>query len=205
MMVEVYHHLVCISGPPLGGTTTTGRFLVPCGFCHMDSGSILREPKWHKLIRDAVKEGNLAPDKIAIDAIMEHLPTKTPPRLAMTGFPRSLPQCDWLIRGLVLPNHYRLTVIELRVSEQALWNRLQDRKKEGRTDDNEDTLKTRLSEFGRYSPLVREKLKGFADVYQGYYTVETDNLDVTATNAKIRSIVRREFLAMSQSKIKTVV
>lgn len=118
---------------------------------HVKEGSELGRAA--KAIMDA---GNLVSDEIMIGMIRSELEGQTPVRVLLDGFPRTAVQAeglDTLLHELAAPI---TAVVLLEVDPEELVTRLVKRAEEqGRTDDNEDTVRTRMQVYGEQTaPLV---------------------------------------------------
>lgn len=149
--------------PPGAGKGTQGERLgriydVP----HLATGDLLRQH-----VADAtplgveakgyMDHGALVPDRLVIDLILTRLAAERPLQgFLLDGFPRSLKQArnsyDWgRARGITFH-----AVISLAVDEDELLRRLLERgKKSGRSDDNDVTIRNRLSVYNETTrPLL---------------------------------------------------
>ncbi len=124
-----------------------------------------------ELLRAAVKQGtalgkeakgymdrgDLVPDKVILGLIREILDSKEAARgVMMDGFPRTVPQAQ-VVDKLLSENQGRVDrVILLDASEEELVQRLLGRAaKEGRSDDNLESIKQRLKVYhDQTAPLV---------------------------------------------------
>jgi adenylate kinase len=172
--------------PPGAGKGTQGERLaalyrVP----HLATGDLLRRHVADStpLGREAkgyMDRGELVPDRLVVDMILDRIAGEVPlSGFVLDGFPRTLTQArqsyDW---GRAKGRTFH-AVISLRVPEDELVRRLLERgRSSGRSDDNEETIRNRLTVYAAHTePLL--------DFYRGRdILVEVDGTgpvpDVTA-------------------------
>jgi adenylate kinase len=181
---------VIMLGAPGAGKGTQARMLAESlGLAHISSGDIFRENLKNqtplgKLAKAYMDRGELVPDDVTIDMVMDRLAQRDCAKGAvLDGFPRTLPQAAALDKALASRGgRVRLAPL-LEVSDEAVINRLAGRrvcrdcqamyhveyappKIEGvcdqcggelyrRTDDEPDTVRNRLFVYYKQtSPLV---------------------------------------------------
>lgn len=181
---------IILLGPPGAGKGTQARTLVEeRGLVQLSTGDMLREARssgteMGKIVADVMDRGQLVTDEIVIGLIREKLDTVEAPGFIFDGFPRTLAQADALEQLLGGMDRKIDAVIEMRVDDEALVDRVSGRytcgncgevyhdktrptKQPGkcdvcgstdmkrRADDNSESLKTRLMEYyKKTSPLV---------------------------------------------------
>ena len=174
---------IILLGPPGAGKGTQARYLVETrGMVQLSTGDMLREAKTSgtdmgKKVAAIMDAGKLVTDEIVIGLIEEKLTTEKGAGFIFDGFPRTLAQADALAALLAKLGQSLHTVIEMRVDDDALVDRITARstcsgcgevyndktkpipadgrctncgeQKEfiRRADDNEDSLRTRLMEY----------------------------------------------------------
>ena len=210
---------IILLGPPGAGKGTQARALVEeRGLVQLSTGDMLREARHSgtemgRVVAGVMDRGQLVTDDIVIGLIREKLEAVDAPGFIFDGFPRTLPQADALDDLLAGMGRRIGAVIEMRVDDEALVDRISGRytcgncgevyhdrtrptAKDGicdvcgstdlrrRADDNAESLKTRLMEYyKKTSPLV------------GYYYAKRilaplDGMaDMEAVAAKIAVIV----------------
>jgi adenylate kinase len=141
--------------PPGAGKGTQGRRLaelyrVP----HLATGDMLRHhvAEGTALGREAksyMERGELVPDDLVTDLVFAAVGgPEAPAGFVLDGFPRSLPQAREAYEfGLAIDRTFH-AVIALAVPEEELIVRLLERgRSSGRSDDNEGTIRNRLSVY----------------------------------------------------------
>lgn len=145
------HEVVLLMGPPGAGKGTQANLLASeRGLEQLSTGAMLRAHvqggtelgKRAKVIMDS---GALVPDDIIIGMVRAELDRMRPIRVLLDGFPRTTGQAEALDALLASYGAGIDSTIELVVPESELVRRLLGRAAaEGRSDDNEDTIRTRM-------------------------------------------------------------
>jgi adenylate kinase len=156
-------------GPPGSGKGTQAQRLVQrYGIVQLSTGEMLRAavaaqtPVGLKA-KDIMATGGLVPDEIVIGIISDRLDQPDAAKgFILDGFPRTVPQAEALDE-LLKKKHMRLdAVIELRVNESALLQRVENRAAEMRArgedvriDDTPEVLTNRLASYRSLTePLI---------------------------------------------------
>lgn len=160
---------IILLGPPGAGKGTQAAMLVEeRNMVQLSTGDMLRAARTSgtdmgKMVAGVMDRGELVTDEIVIGLIQEQLDTHGPDTgFIFDGFPRTLAQADALGSLLSAAGRSLDAVIELRVNDDVLVNRIVNRAKEAvaaggvaRADDNEESLKTRLMAYYKdTSPLI---------------------------------------------------
>jgi adenylate kinase len=156
-------------GPPGAGKGTQAQRLVhKHGIVQLSTGEMLRaavaaETPVGLQAKDLMASGSLVPDEIVIGIISDRLDQPDMKNgFILDGFPRTVPQAAALDE-LLKKKHIRLdAVIELRVNESALLNRVETRVaemrargEEVRIDDTPEVLSKRLANYRSMTePLI---------------------------------------------------
>ena len=181
---------IVLLGPPGAGKGTQARMLeAERGMIQLSTGDMLRAARssgtpMGRKVAAIMDAGELVTDEIVIGLIEERLEGDQGGGFIFDGFPRTLPQADAL--GELLAKHGTTldTVIEMRVDDEALVQRITARATCGkcgevynditkpipadgkctncgasdfrrRADDNAESLRTRLMEYyKKTSPLI---------------------------------------------------
>jgi len=181
---------IILLGPPGAGKGTQARHLVETrNMIQLSTGDMLREAKdsgteMGKRVAEVMARGELVTDEIVIGLIREKLEGDKKGGVIFDGFPRTLAQADALAELLSETGEGLDAVIEMRVDDDALVDRITGRYTCGncgevyhkstkpeavsgtcdkcgasdmqrRADDNEESLRTRLMEYyKKTSPLI---------------------------------------------------
>ena len=192
---------IILLGPPGAGKGTQARRLVDGrNMVQLSTGDMLREAKdsgteMGNMVAGVMARGELVTDEIVIGLIREKLTGDNKGGFIFDGFPRTLEQADALAKLMADEGQTLDAVIEMRVDDEALVDRITARSTCGgcgevyndntkpipadekctncgasdfkrRADDNAESLKTRLMAYYKQtSPLI------------GYYYAK-DNLSV---------------------------
>jgi adenylate kinase len=156
-------------GPPGSGKGTQAQRLVQRhGIVQLSTGEMLRAavaaqtPVGLKA-QDIMASGGLVPDEIVVGIISDRLDQPDAAKgFILDGFPRTVPQAEALDE-LLKKKHMRLdAVVELRVNESALLQRVETRVaemrargEEVRIDDTQEVLTKRLASYrSQTEPLI---------------------------------------------------
>lgn len=193
--------IVILLGPPGAGKGTQAAHIVKeYGIPQLSTGDMLRAAvaaqtpvgKQAKAIMDA---GNLVSDDIVAAIVEERIEEDDcAPGFLLDGFPRTVAQAEMLDAMLEKKGRALDAVIELRVDEDALLDRLRNRiaetrarGEEPRKDDNEETFKHRLKVYQEQTaPLIPYYEKqGKLAVLDGMGSVEAVSAEIDAVLGKI--------------------
>lgn len=160
---------IILLGPPGAGKGTQAGLLVENRkMMQLSTGDMLREAQasgseMGKRVADVIARGELVTDEIVIGLIREKLESERPEGgFIFDGFPRTLAQADALGELLADEGMSLDAVVEMRVDDEILVERVENRAREAaaagqpvRPDDNADSMRTRLMAFYKQtSPLV---------------------------------------------------
>jgi adenylate kinase len=193
-------------GPPGAGKGTQAQHLVAkYGIVQLSTGDMLRaavkaaSPLGRK-VEGIMASGALCPDEVVVGIVEERIAEPDASKgFILDGFPRTVPQAEALDHMLSQHGIGLDAVIELRVDEEALLRRIENRvaemQKRGealRPDDNPDILHRRLVAY-------REQTAPLITYYRDHGTLRTiDGMapiaDVAAALDKVLAAVgtRRE-------------
>lgn len=153
-MTDRDHEVVLLMGPPGAGKGTQANLLAAeRGLEQLSTGAMLRAHvqggtelgRRAKVIMDS---GALVSDDIIIGMVKAELDRMRPIRVLLDGFPRTTVQAEALDELLASFGARIDAAIELVVPESELIRRLLGRAAaEGRSDDNEDTIRTRMQVY----------------------------------------------------------
>ncbi len=191
-------------GPPGAGKGTQAQRLVQRqGIVQLSTGEMLRAAVAAQTpvglqAKDIMASGGLVPDEIVIGIISDRLDQPDAAKgFILDGFPRTVPQAQAL-DDLLKRKHIRLdAVVELRVNESALLNRVEtrvaqmrERGENVRIDDTPEVLSKRLASYRTLTePLIhyyseRRKLL----TVDGMMTIEHVTREINRILAAIRVV-----------------
>ena len=147
--------LIVFIGPPGSGKGTQSKRLVErLQIPHLSTGELLRAAKKQdspvgRLAAEYMDKGRLVPDAVVLSLVGEELNRPAYARGCLfDGFPRTVEQAESFDARLQERGTPLDLVIELHCDEQELTRRMLERAhKEGRTDDNPETIRERMSTY----------------------------------------------------------
>ncbi|MFL9826496.1 adenylate kinase [Rhodoplanes sp. SY1] len=156
-------------GPPGAGKGTQAQHLVEAWkIVQLSTGDMLRAavkagtPVGLKA-KDIMARGDLVPDEVVVAIVADRIGEPDAANgFILDGFPRTVPQAEALERMLAEKGLHLDAVVELKVDEKALLDRVEKRVREMtargeslRADDNAEALKTRLEAYrSQTAPLA---------------------------------------------------
>ena len=148
-------------GPPGGGKGTQAKLVTRAlGIPHVSSGDMLREAlasgsDLGRRASEYMEAGDLVPDDLVVALVKERLSREDAAGgYLLDGFPRNLRQAEILTEAV--GEGALRTVIYLEVDDDEVVDRLLKRAEiEGRSDDNDETIRHRLEVFHEETePLI---------------------------------------------------
>ena len=159
---------IVLLGPPGCGKGTQSKLLVEKNnFVQLSTGDLLRSETSNsdshlgKKVKYLMESGELVPDDIVIDIIMNKVEEHKNKSIVFDGFPRNLKQAEVLDSSLknvsVKIDHAILFQIDFKILEERINNRISETKgSEQRKDDNSTTLLNRIEVFKSSTlPIVK--------------------------------------------------
>uniref|UniRef100_UPI004029AD2C adenylate kinase n=1 Tax=Prevotella sp. TaxID=59823 RepID=UPI004029AD2C len=156
-------NIVIFGAPGSGKGTQSDKMIAKYGFKHISTGDVLRNEikngtELGKTAKGYIDNGQLIPDDLMVNILASVYDSfgKEHVGVIFDGFPRTIPQAEALKKMLAERGHKVAAMIELDVPEDELMKRLILRgKQSGRSDDNEDTIKKRLTVYhNQTAPLI---------------------------------------------------
>jgi adenylate kinase len=151
-------------GPPGAGKGTQASVLSEqLGVPHISTGDLFRahisnQTELGKEVRRYIDAGQLVPDEVTNEMVRERLTEDDAAQgFLLDGFPRNTAQADVLGKILAGRGHELDAVLEFRVPEEVVVERLLAR---GRGDDTEDVIRHRQQ-------VYRSETAPLLDYYQG--------------------------------------
>lgn len=156
---------IVLLGPPGAGKGTQAILLAKsASICHISTGEMLRAAiasgsDLGKRVKGMLDAGELVPDDIMIAVIRDRLAqADCAPGFLLDGFPRTIDQARALTALLDEMKKSLTHVVELKVPDQVLLERVKKRGEEGsgRSDDNEQVFANRLQVYWRQTAPVTQ-------------------------------------------------
>ncbi len=173
---------IVIFGAPGSGKGTQSELIIKeYGLDHISTGDVLRaemkgETALGKVAKGYIEKGQLVPDELIVDMLAKVLDSKAGSKgVIFDGFPRTIPQAKALKEMLNKRGTDVSVMLNLQVDEDELVKRLLERGKvSGRSDDNLDTIKSRLEVYHKQTaPLADYYIgEGKHVAIQGMGTIE---------------------------------
>ena len=156
---------VVIFGAPGSGKGTQSELIIKkYGLFHISTGDVLRaeiknETELGQTAKQFIEKGQLVPDSLIIDMLANVLGSnsQTKEGVIFDCFPRTIPQAEALNEMLKERGTQVSIVIGLDVAEEELIDRLLKRGLvSGRSDDNYETIKSRLDVYNNQTSPLKE-------------------------------------------------
>src|ERR1051326_1427614 len=152
--------LILLGPPGAGKGTQAQRLADRYGIVQLSTGDMLRAAvaagtSIGRKAKDTMARGELVPDEVVVGIVSDRIDEPDARNgFVLDGFPRTAPQAEALERMLAGKGLRLDAVIELKVDEKALLDRIttriaqmQTRGEKLRPDDNAESLKTRLHAY----------------------------------------------------------
>jgi adenylate kinase len=147
-------NLIIFGAPGSGKGTQSELMIAKYGLDYISTGNVLRAAikegtELGQIAQSYINQGQLVPDDLIIKLISSFLDEKSDSKgVLFDGFPRTIPQAKALKEMLNERGTDISVLIDLQVDDQELIKRLLERgKTSGRSDDNIDTIKSRLDVY----------------------------------------------------------
>ena len=184
---------IVLLGPPGCGKGTQSKLLVEKdNFVQLSTGDLLRSETSNsdsdlgKKVKYLMESGELVPDDIVIDIIVNKVEEHKNKSIVFDGFPRNLKQAEVLDSSLenvsVKLDHAILFQIDFKILEERINNRISETKgSEQRKDDNSETLLNRIEVFKSSTlPIVKYyEEKGIISKIDGMQKVNEVYAEIT--------------------------
>ncbi|MGC1776862.1 MAG: adenylate kinase [Xanthobacteraceae bacterium] len=160
--------LILLGPPGAGKGTQALRLVAKYGIVQLSTGDMLRAAvkagtPIGRQVQEMMAKGSLVPDRVVVDIVGQRIEQPDARKgFILDGFPRTVPQAAALDRMLAARRLGLNAVIELRVDEDALIERIENRIAEMqargdelRADDNAEVLRNRLKAYrDQTAPLI---------------------------------------------------
>ncbi|MGM9839549.1 MAG: adenylate kinase [Sodaliphilus sp.] len=170
---------IVMFGAPGSGKGTQSEVLIKTyGLFHISTGDVLRDhikrgTALGKTAQEYINQGQLIPDELMVNilaSVMDDNKEAAAKGVIFDGFPRTIPQAEALEEMLQQRGTKVSAVIGLDVPEEILIGRLLNRGKEsGRSDDNLETITSRLEVYNNQTAPLKAfyAQKGLLHMVQG--------------------------------------
>ena len=156
-------NIIIFGAPGSGKGTQSDKLIAKYGFNHISTGDVLRAEikngtELGKTAQQYIDQGQLIPDDLMISILASVYDGfgRGHKGVIFDGFPRTIPQAEALKQMLSERGDKVAAMVELDVPEDELMKRLVLRgQQSGRADDNEETIKKRLTVYHQQTmPLI---------------------------------------------------
>ena len=181
---------VVIFGAPGSGKGTQSELIIKkYGLFHISTGDVLRSEMKNgtelgNTAKGYIEKGQLVPDALIIDMLANVLDSNAEAKkgVIFDGFPRTIPQAEALNAMLKERGTEVSIVVGLDVEESELIDRLLKRGQiSGRSDDNYETIKSRLDVYNNQTAPLKE-----------FYIKEGKYADIKGMGHGVEIFVRKE-------------
>ncbi|MDX1414601.1 MAG: adenylate kinase [Candidatus Promineifilaceae bacterium] len=179
---------IVLLGAPGAGKGTQAKLLEETlGLPHVSTGDLFRfnlknETELGRLANTYMEKGQLVPDDVTIAMVKDRLARPDCAHGAiLDGFPRTVAQAEALDKLLAQLGGRITLVPSIEVEQDYLVERLVKRAQlEGRADDNEETIRTRMNVYAQQTQPLLEYYgsKGLVTKIDGLQTIEDVQADL---------------------------
>ena len=152
---------IVLLGAPGCGKGTQSKFLVDrLNFFQLSTGDLLRDQtsnknsKYGQQINLIMKKGDLVPDDIVINLIIEKIILLKNENIIFDGFPRNIKQAEVLddsLENISMSLDFAILIdVDFKILEQRIENRIKETENHERRDD--DNIETLLKELKYIKP-----------------------------------------------------
>ncbi|MET4600707.1 adenylate kinase [Bradyrhizobium sp. JR4.1] len=202
--------LVLLGPPGAGKGTQATRIVTRFAIPQLSTGDMLRQAvavgtAAGLRVKHIMDRGELVPDDVVVSVIANRIDHSDAANgFILDGFPRTVAQAEALDRELASRDIKLDAVLELKVDEDALLDRIKGRADEAasrgapvRRDDNPEVFKTRLDVYREQTAPVTEyyRSQGLLNIVDGLQPIDAVTEQLAAalaavTSDQIRSDVR---------------
>jgi len=156
--------MIVLTGVAGAGKSMQGKMLADeHGYAWISTGEILRVLVTGKRRQEMLKGKLLSDDEMIhiMDKVLQLIDTSE--EFVRDGFPRTIPQTDWLVEQTKVGRFELTAVINLAASEDVVRQRLTER---GRQDDTDEAIAERFREYHQVTlPIIEHFRKEGVRVY----------------------------------------
>ena len=160
-------NIIICGAPGCGKGTQSDLIVKKYSLTHLSTGDLLRKEIAEKsnlgqTAEGYISKGELVPDKMIVDILSKHIENQADSSngIILDGFPRTVAQAEALEEMLNKLDKEISVLIDVKVDENELIDRLLTRgKTSGRCDDNLETIKKRLDVYHRQTAPVNDFYK----------------------------------------------
>lgn len=190
-------NIVIFGAPGSGKGTQSDNLIKTYGLFHISTGDVLRDnikrgTELGATAKAYMDKGQLIPDDLMISILADVLDANreaAAPGVIFDGFPRTIAQAEALDTMLAERGTAISTVVGLEVPEEELIERILLRGKlTGRSDDNMETVKSRLDVYHNQTAPLQEyyKAKGLYQAINGLGKIEEIFAEIQKAVDKLR-------------------
>ena len=183
---------IVLLGAPGCGKGTQSKFLVDrLNFFQLSTGDLLRDQtsnknsKYGQQINLIMKKGDLVPDDIVINLIIEKIILLKNENIIFDGFPRNIKQAEVLddsLENISMSLDFAILIdVDFKILEQRIENRIKETENhERRDDDNIETLLKRIEVYKTNTfPIIEYyKKKGILRNVDGMDTIDNVSQEI---------------------------
>lgn len=180
--------MIVLMGVAGSGKSLQGRLLADdYGYAWISTGEVLRVLITGQRRKEMLSGQLLSDDEVikVVDTILDLIDTHQ--QFVIDGFPRTVPQADWLV-GQAKQGRFELSaIVNLEADMEVVKQRLLER---GRPDDTEEALSRRFEE---YSEVTLPLIKHFEDEGIAVHHIDS-NRDPQAVHRDILRVLGHAFI-----------
>ncbi len=169
--------ILMMGGQGVGKGTHARRLVARDGYGYVETGAILRGLPPESIVAQIMARGELVPDADLFELVANAIDGVGD--IILDGFPRTLPQAQWLVKNYA--EKFDIRVIYMDVPESIMLARIEKRIREGggRADDADaNVVRRRLDSFWRITMPAIDWLRTAPGVKFADVDVTDDNPDV---------------------------
>ena len=169
--------ILMMGGQVVGKGTHARRLIARDGYGYVETGAILRGLPPESIVAQIMARGELVPDADLFELVANAIDGVGD--IILDGFPRTLPQAQWLVKNYA--EKFDIRVVYMDVPESIMLARIEKRIREGggRADDADaNVVRRRLDSFWRITMPAIDWLRTAPGVKFADVDVTDDNPDV---------------------------